>query len=51
MKNYGETKYCPSCGEPRITAHEEYVSEHQYIFIKCKCGCGWLEKAKNNKEV
>ena len=51
MKEYGETKYCPGCGESRQGSREEYISEHKYIFIKCSCGCGWLEKAKNYKEV
>ena len=53
MKSYGDTKYCPACGTSRSsqTFKEEYISEHNYIYIKCFCGCGWLEKAKNNKEV
>ena len=51
MKLYGQTKYCPGCGQSRQGLREEYITENKYIFIKCNCGYGWLEKAKDNKEA
>jgi len=52
MKHYQDLKYCPACGSGRVSGEFviQYVSENKCIFVKCPCGCSWLELSKNNKE-